>query len=93
MDVKKQRLKILQDRLLIQSSRYSESMVGSRQRVLVTGTSKKSSKQLAGRTECNRVVNFDGDAQLIGQFIYVDITEAQPNSLRARMSVQTEVTA
>ncbi len=93
MDVKKQRLKILQDRLLIQSSRYSESMVGSKQRVLVTGISKKRAQQLAGRTECNRVVNFDGHAELIGQFVDVNITEAQPNSLRARLCAPTEVIA
>ncbi len=85
MDVKKQRLKILQDRLLLQSSRYSQSMVGSKQRVLVTGASKKDTKQLAARTECNRVVNFDGDSGLIGQFVQVEITDAQPNSLRGQI--------
>jgi tRNA-2-methylthio-N6-dimethylallyladenosine synthase len=91
MEVKKQRLKILQDRLLLQSARYSQSMIGSTQRILVTGLSKKDTQQLAGRTECNRVVNFDGDAGLVGQFILVDITEAQPNSLRARMKETTHI--
>lgn len=90
MDVKKQRLKILQDRLLLQAGRYSQAMIGSTQRVLVTGVSKKDQHQLAGRTECNRVVNFNGDASLIGQFIDVDITEAQPNSLRARLKSTVE---
>ncbi len=85
-EVKKQRLKILQDRLLLQASRYSHALIGSKQRILVTGISKKDTQQLAGRTECNRVVNFDGEASLIGQFIEVEITEAQPNSLRARMT-------
>ena len=85
MDVKKQRLKILQDRLLLQSARYSLAMVGSKQRILVTGSSKKDAQQLAGRTECNRVVNFDGPQEMIGQFIHVHITEAQPNSLRGRL--------
>ena len=85
MDVKKQRLKILQDRLLLQASRYSEAMVGSRQRILVTGLSKKSTQQLAGRTECNRVINFDGKQEWIGQFVEVEITEALPNSLRGRL--------
>jgi tRNA-2-methylthio-N6-dimethylallyladenosine synthase len=85
MEVKKQRLKILQDRLLLQVSRYSEAMVGTTQRVLVTGLSKKSSKQLAGRTECNRVINFDGPPELQGQFVTMYITEAQPNSLRGRL--------
>lgn len=85
MDVKKQRLKILQDRLLLQASRYSQSMVESVQRILVTGHSKKDRKQMSGRTECNRVVNFDGPSSLLGQFVQVQITEAQPNSLRGRM--------
>ena len=85
MEVKKQRLKILQDRLLIQVSRYSQAMVGSTQRVLVVSPSKKRAQQLAGRTECNRVVNFEGPHELIGQFVHVLVTEAQPNSLRARL--------
>lgn len=86
LDVKKQRLQILQNRLLMQASRYSESMIGSTQRVLVTGLSKRDAQQLSGRTECNRVVNFDGPAELIGQFVQVKINEALPNSLRGRMS-------
>ncbi len=59
-------------------------MVGTTQRVLVEKTSKKSRQQLAGRTENNRWVNFDGDEALIGQFVDVVITEALPNSLRGR---------
>jgi tRNA-2-methylthio-N6-dimethylallyladenosine synthase len=93
MEVKKNRLKILQDRLLIQASRYSEAMVGSSQRVLITGLSKKSTAQLAGRTECNRVVNFDGSPDLIGQFVKVQITEAQPNSLRGQLIQEPITTA
>lgn len=85
MAVKKQRLKILQDRLSLQASRYSQSMMGSTQRILVTGLSKKSERQLAGRTECNRVVNFDGTPDLVGQFVEVQISEALPNSLRGRL--------
>jgi tRNA-2-methylthio-N6-dimethylallyladenosine synthase len=85
MTVKKQRLKILQDRLLLQASRYSQAMVGSTQRILVTGFSKKSKEQLAGRTECNRVINFDGSPELQGQFVNMLITEAQPNSLRGHI--------
>ncbi len=85
LEVKKQRLQILQNRLLINASRYSESMIGSKQRILVTGFSKKDSKQLSGRTECNRVVNFEGPEDLIGQFIDVQITDALPNSLRGRL--------
>lgn len=89
-EVKKHRLKILQDRLLLQASRYSQALIGSQQRVLVTGVSKKDAQQLAGRTECNRVVNFDGDASLIGQFIQIAITEAQPNSLRGRITATAD---
>jgi tRNA-2-methylthio-N6-dimethylallyladenosine synthase len=86
MEVKKQRLQILQNRLLLQASRYSQSMIGSTQKILVTGTSKKNSQQFSGRTECNRVVNFDGQASLIGQFIDVQISDALPNSLRGRLT-------
>jgi len=85
MEVKKQRLKLLQDRLLLQASRYSQAMIDSSQRILVTGLSKKNALQLAGRTECNRVVNFDGPPDLVGHFVTVHITEAQPNSLRGRL--------
>lgn len=84
--VKKQRLALLQARLNLQASRYSQALIGTRQRVLVTGESKKSSTQLAGRTECNRVINFDGPGTLIGQFIDIDINDAQPNSLRGTIS-------
>ncbi|MFY7697891.1 MAG: tRNA (N6-isopentenyl adenosine(37)-C2)-methylthiotransferase MiaB [Legionella sp.] len=90
LEVKKQRLKILQERLTLQASRYSQSMIGSTQRLLVTGFSKKDSQQLAGRTECNRVVNFDGDPTLIGQFVRIKITDAQPNSLRGRLILDSE---
>ncbi|HAT8178783.1 TPA: tRNA (N6-isopentenyl adenosine(37)-C2)-methylthiotransferase MiaB [Legionella pneumophila] len=85
MEVKKQRLQILQNRLLMNAARYSESMIGSTQKILVTGFSKKSSQQLSGRTECNRVVNFDGPPHLIGRFIDVQINDALPNSLRGRL--------
>lgn len=85
MDVKKQRLQILQNRLLMNAARYSESMIGSKQKILVTGLSKKSEQQLSGRTECNRVVNFDGPSHLIGEFVEVQISDALPNSLRGRL--------
>ena len=85
MEVKKQRLQILQNRLLINAANYSQSMIGSIQKILITGKSKKDANQLAGRTECNRVVNFDGPSELIGQFVSVKINEALPNSLRGRL--------
>ncbi|MFA5959090.1 MAG: tRNA (N6-isopentenyl adenosine(37)-C2)-methylthiotransferase MiaB [Tatlockia sp.] len=93
MEVKKQRLQILQQRLLLQATRHSQSMIGSTQRILVTGTSKKSEQQLSGRTECNRVVNFDGPKELIGQFTSVFIAEALPNSLRGRIAADELVSA
>jgi tRNA-2-methylthio-N6-dimethylallyladenosine synthase len=93
MEVKKQRLHILQNRLLINASRYSESMIDSTQRILITGFSKKDAKQLSGRTECNRVVNFEGPSELVGQFVKVQITDALPNSLRGRLTETEIVTA
>ena len=86
MDVKKQRLSILQERLGMQAMRSSQAWIGSTQRLLITGASKKSSTQLAGRTECNRVDNISGPTELIGQFRDVLITDAQPNSLRGRIT-------
>ena len=86
MDVKKQRLHILQGRIAQQAAQISESMVDTRQRILVTGLSKKDPGQLAGRTENNRVVNFScTDHTRIGGFCDVDIVEALPNSLRGTL--------
>ncbi|MFI0472874.1 tRNA (N6-isopentenyl adenosine(37)-C2)-methylthiotransferase MiaB [Halomonas sp. HMF6819] len=86
--VKKQRLKILQDRILQQAGQISRRMVGSTQRILVTGFSPKDPGQLSGRTENNRVVNFRAanPAELIGYFVDVEITEALPNSLRGELA-------
>ncbi|MBT8088050.1 MAG: tRNA (N6-isopentenyl adenosine(37)-C2)-methylthiotransferase MiaB [Gammaproteobacteria bacterium] len=85
MATKKQRLQLLQARINQQAMAISESMVGSTQNILVEKTSKKSDRQVAGRTENNRWVNFDGDESLIGEFVDVVITEALPNSLRGRL--------
>jgi tRNA-2-methylthio-N6-dimethylallyladenosine synthase len=60
-------------------------MVGTTQRILVEKISKKDDKQLAGKTENMRWVNFDADPSCIGQFVDVVITEALPNSLRGRL--------
>ena len=60
-------------------------MVGTVQRILVERPSVKTPRELAGRTENNRWVNFIGDPQLVGQFADVVITEAMPNSLRGRL--------
>ncbi|MDE0061390.1 MAG: tRNA (N6-isopentenyl adenosine(37)-C2)-methylthiotransferase MiaB [Gammaproteobacteria bacterium] len=87
LEVKKHRLAILQDRLREHAAEIGAAMVGSRQRVLVTGISKRDSGQLQGRTENNRVVNFScGDKGLIGNFADVLVTEALPNSLRGELA-------
>ncbi len=85
MDIKKRRLKILQDRINQQTMDISRKMVGTTQRILVEGPSKKDPMQLRGRTENNRVVNFTGPHTLVGNFADVVITEALPNSMRAEL--------
>ncbi len=86
MAVKKERLSILQARLGEQAHQISKAMVGSIQKILVTGVSKKDPGQLQGRTENNRVVNFSAtDSALQGEFVHVEIGEALPNSLRGRL--------
>jgi len=82
MDVKKARLARLQKRITEMAMDISRNMVGSIQTVLVDRPARKDASQISGRTENNRVVNFDGDHALIGQFVDVKITEALPNSLR-----------
>ncbi len=84
MEEKKARLAQLQARIDELARGYSEAMVGGMQRILVEGPSRKDPLMLSGRTENNRVVNFAGDAGLIGSFVDVKITEALPNSLRGR---------
>jgi tRNA-2-methylthio-N6-dimethylallyladenosine synthase len=85
MTVKKERLQRLQARINAQAMEISRGMVGTTQTVLVEKPSKKDPRQLSGRTENMRWVNFDGDAGLIGGFVDVVITEALPNSLRGRL--------
>ena len=87
MDVKKQRLQILQARLNQQGFENSRRMVGTTQRILVSDFSKKDPGMLQGRTEHNRVVNFRCDNPgLIGQFVDVEILEALPHSLRGQLA-------
>lgn len=81
-EIKKERLARLQQRIAANAQRYSRQMVGGVQRVLVEGPSRKEPWQLAGRTESNRVVNFQGDRALVGRFVDLTITQALPNSLR-----------
>ena len=86
--VKHARLQRLQTTINANSKKISERMIGSVQRVLVEGPSRKNPQELAGRTENMRYVNFPGDARLIGQFIDVQITQAMSNSLRGRIATQ-----
>jgi tRNA-2-methylthio-N6-dimethylallyladenosine synthase len=92
-DVKQNRLEVLQARLNAQARAISQRMVGSRHRVLVERPAKRNPQQLAGRTDNNRWVNFDGPGEdprrLINQFADVMITEAMPNSLRGRLVEET----
>jgi tRNA-2-methylthio-N6-dimethylallyladenosine synthase len=84
--VKKQRLHILQGRIAQQAQQISERMVGTRQRILISGFAKRDPGQLSGRTENNRVVNFAcTNTQLIGDFVDVDITAAYSNSLLGQL--------
>ncbi|MEO8627983.1 MAG: tRNA (N6-isopentenyl adenosine(37)-C2)-methylthiotransferase MiaB [Betaproteobacteria bacterium] len=84
-DVQRRRLSQLQRLLDTQYRSYSEAMVGTRQRVLVTGAAVKNALELAARTANNRVVNFAGDAASIDSYIDVDITAALPHSLRGQL--------
>ena len=87
--VKLERLQRLQKRIQELSEEYSQAMVGTRQRVLVEGVSRKDAHELAGRTDNNRVVNFAGHPRLIGEFVDLDITFAYPHSLRGRVCAAT----
>lgn len=83
---KKHRLATLQSQIVKQANAISAAMVGTKQRVLVTGQSKKHASDLQGRTENNRVVNFtSADQALIGNFVDCEITDALPNSLLGRI--------
>ena len=82
---KQRRLVLLQHRVNQRAAAISAAMVGSVERILVERPSKKNPRQLAGRTDNMRWVNFDGEPALIGQFVDVQITEALPNSLRGRV--------
>jgi len=85
-DVRQARLAQLQTLLDAQYRNYSEAMVGTRQRVLVTGRAARNSGELAARTDNNRVVNFAGDAASIDHYVDVDITAALPHSLRGQLT-------
>jgi len=84
-EVKAARLKRLQDRIMEQESDVAQSMLGSVQRVLVEGLSKKDAHELAGRTDNNRVVNFSGSSDLTGRFAHVKITQVVRHTLRGEL--------
>ena len=91
--VKKERLYRLQAAINDNARKISAAMIGSTQRVLVEGLSRKDAKELTGRTENMRYVNFAGPERLIGQFVDVVVTEAMANSLRGRVAVSASVEA
>lgn len=85
-DVKQKRLEILQARNFGIGREISQSMIGTAQRILVEGPSRKSEQEFCGRTENNRVVNFPAnDPSLVGKFVDVKITDALSNSLRGQL--------
>lgn len=88
-DTKKQRLYLLQQRINQQAQRIARNMVGTTQRVLVEGPSRKNIMELSGRTENNRVVNFEGTPDMVGKFVDIDITDVFTNSLRGNV-IRTE---
>jgi tRNA-2-methylthio-N6-dimethylallyladenosine synthase len=86
-EVKLARLARLQERIDAQEKRIGERMIGTRQRILVEGASRKDAAELAGRTGNNRVVNFQGSRELVGEFIDVTVTAARRHSLRGEVDV------
>jgi len=93
-DVKLKRLQHLQAVLEENVRRISASREGTVQRILVEGPSRKNAAELMGRTECNRIVNFDGgpnSARLVGQMVDVKITQALPHSLRGEVLTSEQV--
>ena len=87
-EVKLTRLKLLQQKVEQQAQAISQKMVGSIQKVLVEGKSKRDQNELSGRTENYKVVNFPGNERLIGQVILIEITECLPNSLRGKIVIK-----
>jgi tRNA-2-methylthio-N6-dimethylallyladenosine synthase len=84
-EVKAARLQEVQSAINASMARISAAMVGSRQRILVEGRSKRDEGELMGRTVCNRVVNFAGHPRLIGQYVDVTITETRTFTLRGEV--------
>ncbi|MES2936933.1 MAG: tRNA (N6-isopentenyl adenosine(37)-C2)-methylthiotransferase MiaB [Pseudomonadota bacterium] len=91
--VKLKRLQQVQAALEANVQRISATRVGTLQRILVEGPSRKDANELMGRTECNRIVNFAGPKRLAGQMVDVTITEARPHSLRGEVVVKETAAA
>ena len=85
LPIKKQRLSQLQDKLSENAFRFNQRMIGSEYDVLVEGVSKKDPTKLSGRTNSNKVINFEGQERLIGHTVKIEVTEALPNSLRGNV--------
>jgi tRNA-2-methylthio-N6-dimethylallyladenosine synthase len=92
-EVKLKRLQHLQRVLEDNVRRISESRVGTVQRILVEGPSKKDANELMGRTECNRIVNFAGSPRLVGRMVDVTVTQALPHSLRGEVVIREAAAA
>jgi tRNA-2-methylthio-N6-dimethylallyladenosine synthase len=84
------RLQQLQARIEAQARAIGEARVGTVQRVLVEGPSRKDPSELMGRTQCNRIVNFKGAARLVGRLVDLTITHALPHSLRGEVVLAAE---
>ena len=87
-EVKLKRLQTLQAAINTNIATISNQRMGTVQRILVEGSSKRDAGELMGRTECNRVVNFAGDARLVGQLVDVTITETRSYTLRGEVTLQ-----
>jgi len=92
-EAKVKRLQELQAAIEANAVRISETMVGTTQKILVTGNARKDPSELMGRTECNRIVNFKGHPRLMNQLIDVTITQAFAHSLRAEVPVGETLSA
>ncbi len=92
-EVKLKRLQHLQAVIEANQRRIGQAMVGTVQKILVEGPSRKDANELMGRTECNRIVNFAGPQRLVGQMVDVTITQALPHSLRGEVVVRETAAA
>jgi tRNA-2-methylthio-N6-dimethylallyladenosine synthase len=90
LEIKKQRLACLQQDIAARAHRFSQAMIGTVQRILVEGRSRKSDRQMSGRSENNRVVNFDGDVELAGSFVDILVTDAYSHSLQGEIVASGE---